>query len=106
MLTVALALLPVVAFLAALWFMDQFGMVAPRMVAAMLGYGALAAAVSLAAGGGWDGLVRVWNAETGNLLATLLQPPGGWLSVSPTGEVAGSSELMTILRWKSGGTAP
>lgn len=49
MLTVAIALLPVVAFLAALWFMDQFGMVAPRMVGAMLAYGALAAAVSLGA---------------------------------------------------------
>ena len=47
MLIVAVAVLPVVAFLAALWFMDRFGMVEPRMVAAMLGYGALAAAVSL-----------------------------------------------------------
>lgn len=47
MLIVAIALLPVVAFLAALWFMDRFGMVEPRMVAAMLAYGGLAAVVSL-----------------------------------------------------------
>jgi len=46
-LNVAIALLPVVAFLAALWFMDRFGMVEPRTVAAMLAYGGLAAVVSL-----------------------------------------------------------
>jgi RsiW-degrading membrane proteinase PrsW (M82 family) len=48
-LIVAIALLPVVAFLAALWFMDRFGMVESRTVVGMLAYGALAAAVSLPA---------------------------------------------------------
>ncbi len=47
MIIVAVALLPVVAFLAALWLMDRFGMVEPRTVAVMIAYGALAAAVSL-----------------------------------------------------------
>src|SRR3954466_15906878 len=29
----------------------------------------------LAASGGWDGVVRLWDADAGRLLATLLQPP-------------------------------
>lgn len=47
MVNVVIALLPVIAFLAALWFMDRFGMVEPRSIAALLLYGAACAAVAL-----------------------------------------------------------
>ncbi len=79
-----------------------------------------AAAISdsgnLAAGGGCDGLVRLWNLPSGQLSATLLQPPGldatanedplariDWLALTPGGHVAGSASLIKLLTWRAGG---
>jgi WD40 repeat protein len=79
-----------------------------------------AAAISdsgaLAAGGGWDGLVRLWNTPSGRLSATLLQPPSldatangdpltriDWLAFTPGGHVAGSASLIELLAWRAGG---
>jgi WD40 repeat protein len=63
----------------------------------------------LAAAGGWDGLVRVWDADKGTLRATLLQPPGPspgqaqWLGLAPGGPIAGSPDLLPLVRWRVGG---
>ena len=60
----AIALAPVVAFLAMLWLMDSFRLVRPAGVAAALVYGAVAAAVAL-----WlhDWLVRLYQVPVGTL---------------------------------------
>ncbi len=61
---------------------------------------------TLSAAGGWDGLVRVWDTESGKLKVTLAQPPGGWLGVTPSGDISASSDLLPLIRWKSGGSGP
>lgn len=55
-----------------------------------------------AAAGGWDGLARVWDAETGKLALTLVQPPGGWLAITPGGAVVGSDATLARVRRQSG----
>lgn len=71
---------------------------------------ALSDDASLAAGGGWDGVVRVWDADTGKLRATLLQPPSpspptaDWLVLTPNGYLHASPELHELVRWQIGGT--
>jgi hypothetical protein len=79
-----------------------------------------AAAISesgtLAAGGGCDGLVRLWSLPSGRHSATLLQPAGldatgnegplariDWLALTPGGHVAGSASLIKMLTWRAGG---
>ncbi len=70
----------------------------------------------LAACGGWDGLVRVWDPAQGRLCATLVQPPSletsageeglsrtDWLAITPGGHVAGSGPLIQMLAWRAGG---
>ena len=71
----------------------------------------------LAAAGGWDGLVRLWETDSGRLRVTLVQPPGadslpslghspapiGWFAACPSGQVAGSPDLIHEARWRSGG---
>ena len=56
---------------------------------------ALTADGHFAAAGGWDGLVRLWDADAAKLRATLLHPPTAattdWLIVVPSG-VASASE--------------
>jgi WD40 repeat protein len=62
----------------------------------------------VAAAGGWDGFVRIWDAEQGALRATLLQPSAiagerpDWLIVTPSGYVAGSSAMISRLRFRVG----
>ena len=64
---------------------------------------------SLAAGGGWDGIVRVWDADSGKLRATLLQPPSpspsnfDWLILTPGGYLHASPEMRELTRWRIGG---
>ncbi len=71
---------------------------------------ALSSDATLAAAGGWDGVVHIWDADSGKLRATLLQPPGDnpdaleWLAVAPSGFVASSPALSKLLRWRVGGT--
>jgi hypothetical protein len=54
--------------------------------------------------------VRVWDAESAKLKATLLQPPAStaaaaidWLIILPSGQVAASEPLEPLLRWQSAG---
>ncbi|MDB5349152.1 MAG: repeat-containing protein [Planctomycetota bacterium] len=61
---------------------------------------------AIAAGSGWDGLVRVWDTESGKCRVTLAQTAAGWLSVTPSAELAASADLRPLIRWKSGGSAP
>ncbi len=70
----------------------------------------------LAAAGGWDGLVRLWDAESGRLLVVLVQPPSlaysarsepttnqtEWFVTCPEGYVAGSSGLIETVKWRAG----
>ena len=71
---------------------------------------ALSADATLAAAGGWDGLTHVWDADSGKLRVTLLQPPGDapeateWLAAAPSGFVAASPALAKLARWRVGGT--
>jgi hypothetical protein len=73
---------------------------------------------SLAASGGWDGLVRLWKIPSGQLSATLIQPPSlgastgvtpssvtDWLALAPGGHVAGSPAMIDLLAWHAGGAA-
>ena len=54
-------------------------------------------------------MVRVWDADPGKLLATLLQPPSAitpatdWLIAVPGGFVAASESLDPLLRWQVAG---
>src|SRR5262249_48013605 len=63
----------------------------------------------LAAAGGWDGVVRLWDSDAGQLRATLLQPPAensldvNWLVLSPNGYFDASANLQSMIRWKIGG---
>ena len=88
---------------------------------------AIADDARLAAAGGWDGLVRLWNAETGRLLAILVQPrskgtdptlssltkdkgqrtkdQAEWFAVCPEGYVAGSAGLIGAAKWRAGGVS-
>jgi WD40 repeat protein len=70
----------------------------------------------LAAAGGWDGLARLWDTGTGRLRATLVQPPSvgvrppkevdrsgpPWFILTPTGYVAGSTDMIETARWQAG----
>jgi hypothetical protein len=70
---------------------------------------ALSADGQRAAAGGWDGLVRIWDADAGKLQATLVHPPAAesaqadWLIVVPSGFAAASEPLVPLLRWNVGG---
>jgi WD40 repeat protein len=79
-----------------------------------------AAAISddgkIAAAGGWDGMVRLWDTATGRLCATLIQPPDlsesagdppgrhtpDWLAFTPGAYVSGSPAMIEMLAWRSG----
>ena len=53
-----------------------------------------------------DGVLRVWNAADGSLLASiyLLESSAGWLLVTPDGRVDGSDDaLARLVAWRVGG---
>ena len=61
------------------------------------------------AAGSWDGLVRLWETETGRALATLITPPSPdpakpqWIAATPEGYYNASDDLAAIARWRTGG---
>ena len=53
--------------------------------------------------GAQDGTVRLWEAESGKLLATfLVLPDEEWIIYTPEGRYAGSSAAEQYILWKSG----
>ncbi len=53
------------------------------------------------AAGGADGLVRVWEAGSGRLLATLWSGDAGWLAVTPDGYYSASDGLLQQSTWRA-----
>jgi len=81
---VAVAFAPVVAFLATLWFMDRFGLVEPRVVLAMLGYGIAAALVCLS--------FNEWTLRVVGLSRTMVT-----LAVAPVVEETAKLALLAVM---------
>jgi WD40 repeat protein len=55
----------------------------------------------LVAGGCFDGQVRLFDAKTGKVLATLVGLPGDeWLSLTPEGYLAGSAKTLESGFWR------
>jgi len=52
------------------------------------------------ASGGADGLTRVWDADSGRLLATLWAGEAGWLAVAPEGYFAAAEGLAKQSTWR------
>ena len=73
--------------------------------------GLLVILAKLVAAGSWDGLVRVWETETGRPLATLIAPASPdpatpqWMAITPEGYYHASGELAALARWRTGGQA-
>ncbi|MFO0797043.1 MAG: c-type cytochrome domain-containing protein [Gemmataceae bacterium] len=57
------------------------------------------------AGGSADGLVRLWDAAEGRLLATLWSGADGWVAFTPEGHVSAADGLAARASWRAGGRA-
>src|SRR5207248_29907 len=62
------------------------------------------------ASGGLDGTIRLWDSQSGKLLATVtyLAPgktngPGDWIVYTPDGRFDGSPGVEPFVRWRAGG---
>lgn len=67
---------------------------------------AISANNKLVATGSFDGLVKLWDEATGRHLASLLALPGEgeWLALTPEGHTAVGDKLLSMGRWRMGGS--